>query len=247
MSIKSEKTPSNLSFNLNKNNQIEAKVSQNGTYKTELSNGKIWDFTVKNLPEAQILTGSWQVQFKKVLDYSGTFTFDKLTDWKDHANDTIKHYAGTATYTQTFDFNKKLMDKNTSVTLDLGKVSIAAEVILNGKNLGIFWKTPFTLNVTDALQNGKNTLEIQVTNLWTNRLIGDERYPPNDKYNLDTVGNGNFTTKIMPDWYIQNQPRPSGERKTFTTANFYKASDSLISSGLLGDVALRFSRVLVRE
>jgi alpha-L-rhamnosidase/F5/8 type C domain/Glycosyl hydrolases family 2, sugar binding domain len=247
VSIKSENTPTKLSFNLNKNNQIEAQISQNGTYKAELSDGKTWDFTVKNLPEAQILRGSWQVQFKKVLDYGGTFTFDKLTDWKDHANDTIKHYAGTATYTQTFDFNKKLMGNNTHVTLDLGKVSIAAEVILNGKNLGIFWKAPFTLDVTDAVQNGKNTLEIQVTNLWTNRLIGDERYPPNDKYNLDTLGNGNFTTKIMPDWYIQNQPRPSGERKTFTTANFYKATDPLISSGLLGDVVLRFSRILVKN
>jgi hypothetical protein len=140
-----------------------------------------------------------------------------------------------------------LKNNNTRVTLDLGKVSIAAEVILNGKNLGVLWRNPFTLDVTDALQNGKNTLEIHVTNLWTNRLIGDERYPPNDNYNLDIVGNGNFTTKIMPDWYVQNQPRPDGERKTFTTANFYKSTDPLISSGLLGDVVLRFSRVWVRN
>jgi hypothetical protein len=247
VSVKPEKTPANLTFYLNKNNQIEANISQNGTYKTPLSNGKTWDFTVKNLPEVQILRGSWQVQFKKVLDYGGTFTFDKLTDWKDHTNDTIKHYSGTATYTKTFDFNKKLKNNNTRVTLDLGKVSIAAEVILNGKNLGILWRAPFTVDVTDALQNGKNTLEIHVSNLWTNRLIGDERYPYNDNYNLDTVGNGNFTTKIMPDWYVQNKPRPDGERKTFTTANFYKATDPLISSGLLGDVVLRFSRILVQK
>jgi hypothetical protein len=63
---------------------------------------------------------------------------------------------------------------------------------------------------------------------------GDERYPANDgNYNIDLVGNGNFTTKVMPDWYVQNQPRPSGQRQTFTTASFYKATDALQSSGLL--------------
>jgi hypothetical protein len=50
-----------------------------------------------------------------------------------------------------------------------------AEVIINGKSLGIVWKTPFSMDVTDALQQGDNQLEIKVTNLWVNRLIGDRQ------------------------------------------------------------------------
>jgi hypothetical protein len=48
----------------------------------------------------------------------------------------------------------------------------------------------------------------------------------------------------MPEWYTNNQPRPEGERKTFTTANFYKSTDALQPSGLLGDVVLRFAKVV---
>ncbi|MBN2029629.1 hypothetical protein JW824_05235, partial [bacterium] len=36
-------------------------------------------------------------------------------------------------------------------------------------------KLPFRVNVTDALKPGANTLEIKVTNLWVNRLIGDQQ------------------------------------------------------------------------
>ena len=61
--------------------------------------------------------------------------------------------------------------------LDLGNVQVIAQVKLNGKDLGILWKTPVPLDVTDAVQAGDNALEVRVTNNWVNRLIGDEQLP----------------------------------------------------------------------
>jgi hypothetical protein len=56
---------------------------------------------------------------------------------------------------------------------DLGAVKDLAEVSVNGQAVGTRWKSPYQIDVTDALKPGSNQLEIKVTNQWTNRLIGD--------------------------------------------------------------------------
>ena len=53
-----------------------------------------------------------------------------------------------------------------------------AEVKLNGRSLGTLWKTPFRVDITEAVATGQNRLEIAVVNLWPNRLIGDQGEPP---------------------------------------------------------------------
>ena len=71
----------------------------------------------------------------------------------------------SATLEQTSDIKR--------VILDLGKVYDLARVRLNGIDLGVVWKEPFVVDVTGALQEGVNNLEIEVTNTWHNRIIGD--------------------------------------------------------------------------
>ena len=73
------------------------------------------------------------------------------------------------------------------IVLDLGEVKNLAEVIINGKNLGILWKTPFKMDVTDAVTAGANALEIRVTNLWVNRLIGDAQPGVTEKITFTTM------------------------------------------------------------
>ena len=68
------------------------------------------------------------------------------------------------------------------IILDLGKVREIAEVSVNGKPLGILWKPPFESDVTKLLTAGKNHLEIKVTNLWPNRIIGDQYLPPEQRF-----------------------------------------------------------------
>ena len=90
--------------------------------------------------------------------------------------------------------------------------------------MGVSWLSPFELDITDALLAGINHLEIYVTNQWTNKLIGDERYPTSySGYKLE----GNFPKGRMMDWYVNNEPLPGGKRTTFCTGGFYKAGDPL--------------------
>jgi hypothetical protein len=50
-----------------------------------------------------------------------------------------------------------------------------AEVIVNGKSLGVVWHTPYRVDATSALKPGANELVVKVTNAWVNRLIGDQQ------------------------------------------------------------------------
>jgi hypothetical protein len=59
--------------------------------------------------------------------------------------------------------------------------------MVNGQSLGIVWKTPFRVNVTEALKEGENTLEIKVINLWVNRLIGDQQPDAGEKITYTTM------------------------------------------------------------
>jgi hypothetical protein len=65
--------------------------------------------------------------------------------------------------------------------LDLGTVKNIARVRLNGRELGTVWTAPWRVEVTDAVRPTDNELEIDVTNLWPNRLIGDATLPPEQR------------------------------------------------------------------
>ena len=86
----------------------------------------------------------------------------------------VKYFSGAATYSKTFEVPSSLLSKDQRLFLDLGKVQVMADVKLNGQSLGILWKPPFRVEVTDALKPGDNKLEIKIVNLWVNRQIGDE-------------------------------------------------------------------------
>jgi alpha-L-rhamnosidase/Glycosyl hydrolases family 2, sugar binding domain len=196
---------------------------------------------VNSLP----ISGNWTVQFNEKQGYGGTVALPNLMDWKDHPLDSIRYFSGTAMYKKTFSLPKNHVRANHRLLLDLGKVNIVATVKLNGKNLGVSWMPPFELDITEAAKAGENQLEIEVTNQWSNRLIGEERFPATDGYQY---GNDPFSVNHadfkMPEWYVNNEPQPKGQRTTFTTADFYKATDELMPSGLLGPVQVKVLKVV---
>lgn len=124
----------------------------------------------------------------------------------------------------------------------MGTISIAARVIVNNQDLGVCWHYPYKIDITKAVKKGVNNLKIEVTNQWTNRLIGDENFEDksgyfNDKQNIPEVK--------MVDWYVKNQPQPATQRSTFCTWDFYKKGDALIPAGLTGPVSLSFTTDII--
>ncbi|RYX82902.1 hypothetical protein EON83_17495 [bacterium] len=205
------------------------------TTKTQSSNTSRANFPT--LKPIQQLNGAWQVSFDT--RWGGPtqpVTFTKLEDWTAHPENGIKYFSGTATYRQSFDFNSSL---KSPLFLDLGKVRELARVKLNGRDLGVVWCAPWGVEVPAGLLKAThNTLEIAVTNVWANRLIGDEQYPADMEWNKGFQGFGG-PLKAFPDWFVKNQPRPSQQRYTFSTWNYFTKSSPLVSSGLLGPVTLQ--------
>ena len=132
-----------------------------------------------NFPElkvVQILDNPWKVDFKnRNIGPKETIDFPTLTNWVEHKDDKIKYYSGTAIYTSTFNYSKEEQSKG--MFIDLGNVGVMASVKLNGTFIGTTWIAPFQLNVKDAIKEGENTIEVEVVNVWRNRITGDKTIP----------------------------------------------------------------------
>jgi hypothetical protein len=121
------------------------------------------------------LAGPWEVSFPPHLGAPALARFEQLQSWTDRPESGIKYFSGTATYSTRFAIHTRALKSGARVDIDLGQVKNLAEVRVNGQSLGILWKAPFRVDITEALKVGDNALEIDVTNLWPNRLIGDKQ------------------------------------------------------------------------
>ena len=213
------------------------RVWDNGTHTLHHASGKTTTVEVRGLPETVTLTGPWTLRFQANRGAPAEATFDHLISWPDYPDPGIRHFSGTATTSTTFELPKTYLAEKREVWLDLGGVEVIAEVRLNGRNLGILWHRPFRIEVSAALRSGSNTLDVDVTNLWVNRLIGDEPLPD------DCEWTGNALTR-WPAWLATGKPRPATGRVTFTTWKHWKANDPLLPSGLLGPVTLHAARLV---
>lgn len=121
------------------------------------------------------LNSNWSVNFEPGRGAPEKVIFNRLASWSDNADEGVKYFSGTATYSKTIELSAGELTAGAHLWLDLGDVRDVANVAVNGKYIGILWKTPFRLEVTDALRPGANEIVIQVTNLWVNRMIGDQQ------------------------------------------------------------------------
>jgi len=121
------------------------------------------------------LTGPWKLEFPAGRGAPASIELDALRCWTELEPEGARVFSGTARYTTSIHVPDGYTDR--VLELDLGQVAEVAEVSVNGKSTGVAWKPPYRVNVTGLLKTGKNLLEVKVTNLWYNRIVGDLRYP----------------------------------------------------------------------
>lgn len=120
------------------------------------------------------ITGPWMITFNQKGGGKAEEAFPELVSWTESSNPIVRYYSGTAVYKTSFTLSASNLEDSGRMFLDLGEVKNIAEVTLNGKPAGVLWKAPFmTDDVKPLLRPGSNSLEIKVTNLWRNRMIGD--------------------------------------------------------------------------
>ena len=175
---------------------------QNGHYELKTASGQTLRCKVDGIPAARPIEGPWDVRFPAKSGAPESVKLDKLISWSDHPDSGVKYFSGTATYRKTFRVPPEALAAGRAVYLDLGKVAVIAQVRLNGQDLGILWKAPFRVEATAALRAGDNLLEVQVTNLWVNRMIGDEQLPEDSERDPDGV------LKSWPQMVAGGQAKP---------------------------------------
>jgi hypothetical protein len=214
--------------------RLELHASQSGQYLITVPCKQVKRIQIPALPETKTLDGPWTLSFPPGWGAPGKILLDELISWPDHADNGVRYFSGTAIYKTTFPSFR--IASHYKFFLDLGRVEVIAEVWLNGKSLGTLWKPPFVCEITGMLHPQVNELEVRITNLWPNRLIGDEQFPD------DCTENGRWKTGVIPAWpnWLKNgKPRPESRRLTFCTWKHWKREDPLLPSGLLGPVTLR--------
>ena len=193
------------------------------------------------------VTNAWQVSFAYHRGISAAppapVTMETLRDWTSYGEDgkaastELRYFAGTATYRTTLPIPSSLNFSTfqpfnfSTVQLAIGKLdSGLAHVFVNGVDCGVVWCAPWEADVTSALREGENEIEIRYTNNWYNRLVGDCFLPAENRVTRSTVHY----------WSVPRR-KPEGQSRWPLLPTIHSGpsvSDKLQPSGLLGPVRL---------
>ncbi|RYG39427.1 hypothetical protein EON81_00900 [bacterium] len=214
-----------------------------GTYSYKVANGLTRTLAVREGAQTVDLSQKWDVAFEAGRGAPGQEHFATLVSWPEHGNQGVRYFSGSATYTRDLELPPTFVQKGQSVRLDLGTVKNFATVTVNGQMAATLWKPPFVQDVTPFVRPGKNRIVVKVTNLWPNRMIGDEQLPPEMEWN------GTQPVK-WPAWLDPSKPRIAGDRPktgriTFATWHPFTKDSPLLPSGLIGPVRIQSAKRVV--
>ncbi len=208
---------------------------RNGHYEVTMNSGNIGKGLIDRLPPAMDVGGPWIVRFDSNSGAPESLEIKDLVSLSELPEPGVHYYSGTMAYRTAFEVAPDAFQKDRRLYLDLGEVAVMAHVRLNGHDLGILWNPPFRVDVTDMLVPGENALEVDVANLWVNRLIGDEQLPD------DSPRNHEGALDAWPPWVLDGEPSPTG-RIAFSTWRLWNKSEPLPKSGLVGPVTVRMTQ-----
>ena len=169
-----------------------------GTYRLTTADGRAIRETVPAAPQPMPVAGPWIVGFPADAGTGAPRPWPVLVSWADSDARPIRYFSGTAGYTAEFAVAAADLLGHPRVLLDLGRVENFARVTLNGRPLRVLWHPPYTVDVTDCVQAGRNRLEIAVTNLLVNRLIGDQQLPTAERRTWSSHEPYNKTSLLLP-------------------------------------------------
>jgi hypothetical protein len=154
------------------------------------------------------ISNAWKIKFDaSERGKRKEIAMDTLVLWNNLSDDSVKYFSGTATYYNSFVYNKNEI-KN--IFLELEQIYNIATVKINGIDCGTIWTKPYIVDISQMLKKGKNTVEIEVTNTWANRILGDEIY----------------------------SAEPNPENKIWTNARYRMNSKQPVNSGLAGKIII---------
>lgn len=148
----------------------------------------------------QEATGEWNVTFESAFKTPSPVRMATLDNLSDNANDSIRYFSGTATYTTSVNLDRAGRGEHMFMAFD--NVGTMAKVYINGKYAGGVWTAPYRLDVTDFVKNGRNDVKVEVVNTWVNRIVGDMNLPESERETYLFVNHLNAKTPLPPSGII---------------------------------------------
>lgn len=168
----------------------KAEINEPGTYRLTWSDGRREELKVEKECQQMELSGEWNIHFDPKWGGPATVKTEKLKSWTEFEDPGIKYYSGTATYSKSFRLTRRELNQNRLI-LDLGNVKEMASVKINGHQMQVIWCAPFRFDISPFVKSGINDLEVEVVNLWPNRLIGDGKLPPEKRLTKTNINKFN--------------------------------------------------------
>jgi len=166
--------------------KMSTTVFEPGNYSLTWNDGRVSQVHLTT-PNARLpLPGEWEMRFDTSWGGPTHIEVDSLTSWTEFHDEGIKYYSGKANYKKTFSIPPGYLTGKKAI-LDLGNVLEMASIKINGIQLPVKWSAPFQFDVTNYIKPGNNELEVQVVNLWPNRLIGDGKLPLNKRFTKTNI------------------------------------------------------------
>ncbi len=180
-------------------------ITDPGKYMIDRSDGSSQQFTVAPETTTPALGSAWTLSFPPGWGAPASVPWKQFTSWTESQNSGIRYFSGTATYRGRLSVPSSSLGKGRQLWLNLGSVREIATVLINGKSVGTYWHPPFRVRIDPQLHPGNNSVEIDVTNLWANRLIGDKQ-PGARQYAKTNIVQYKSDAKLLPSGLL-TQPR----------------------------------------
>jgi hypothetical protein len=158
---------------------------------------------------------SWSVTFQPNRGGPATpVEVRSLKSWTEWAEAGVRYFSGTATYRTKV--TAPFFSKGSRVWLCFADVREIARVRVNGHDAGTVWARPLKIRVDRLLKPGENTLEIEVTNLWPNRIIGDLQPGTTQRFTQTNITTYRADSPLLPSgligpvtWEVDDESTPS--------------------------------------
>jgi hypothetical protein len=172
-------------------------TADTGAYEVTFANGQIRRVNAERTANIQI-SKAWSLTFPPGWGAPSQLQLDSLQSWTESTDAGVRYFSGTATYRTTINLTDSPLAGKNPIWLDLGEVHEVAAVRINGRSAAILWKAPYSLRADQLLHDGENTIEVDITNLWPNRLIGDAQSPNGKRYTWTNIRKYTKDSPLLP-------------------------------------------------
>jgi alpha-L-rhamnosidase len=171
-----------------------------GRYGVKLSDDRQLTAEVAETKSEELPARQWTIAFQPDRGApAGAHALPAFQSWTESPDAGTRYFSGTATYRTKIEVKRS---PNSHVLLKLTDLHEVCTVRINGKIVGTLWAMPYRIDITDSLRDGNNTVELAVTNLWPNRIIGDAQPSATRTYTQTNIRKYSADSPLLPSGLI---------------------------------------------